>query len=65
MKVLPEEPKPIPAGTIDQQFGLWQLCPKCDGEGVVPAIGTSGTGLRDCPVCNGTKLLVRPEIKSL
>jgi len=29
------------------------LCPKCQGEGRVPSIGTSSSTTRLCPVCNG------------
>lgn len=48
----------------EKQYGMWQMCPKCEGEGQLkndPAFSTSAW--RTCPVCNGAKLLVRPEIK--
>lgn len=48
-----------------KQYGLWQVCPKCEGEGKLkndPAFSTSAW--RTCPVCNGARLLVRPEIKN-
>ncbi len=38
----------------------WQLCPKCYGEGVVDNIGSSTSLKRTCPVCNGSKLLIKP-----
>lgn len=43
----------------------YQLCPKCDAEGVVSTEGTQTSTTRICPVCNGSKLLIRPEIKSV
>jgi DnaJ-class molecular chaperone len=50
----------------DKQYGLWQLCPKCDGEGEVrrfiPATSTEASLQRPCPVCNGAKILARPVI---
>lgn len=47
-----------------KQYGMWQVCPMCDGEGQLkndPMFSTSAW--RTCPVCNGEKKLVRPEIK--
>jgi hypothetical protein len=35
----------------------WQLCPKCNGEGVCDNIGTSSSTHRMCPVCNGAKVI--------
>lgn len=48
-----------------KQYGLWQVCPKCEGEKIIP--GThydNGTVLvdRTCPLCEGEGKLVRPEI---
>jgi hypothetical protein len=46
-------------------YGLWQLCPKCDGEGRLPGVHYDGLNLstdRVCPVCNGAKILARPII---
>ncbi len=47
---------------IEKQYGYWQLCPKCDGEGIIPTIGLATATTRICPVCNGSKLLARPII---
>lgn len=41
----------------------WQLCPKCFGEGQVENNGTSSSIYRICPVCNGTKTLIKPYVK--
>jgi len=38
-------------------FQGWQLCPKCQGEGIVPCIGMSTQSYRQCPVCEGGKLI--------
>lgn len=41
----------------------WQLCPKCNGEGIIsnyPATTTNVT--RQCDVCNGAKILAKPLI---
>ena len=38
----------------------WQLCPKCFGEGQVSNVGTSSSTYRNCPVCNGNKILIKP-----
>lgn len=50
-----------------KQYGMWQLCPKCNGEGSVPGShynhDATVTINPICPVCNGARLLVRPEIK--
>lgn len=49
-----------------KHYGLYQLCPKCEGEGFSPGTHYDGESVvlnRTCPVCNGHKLLVRPEIK--
>lgn len=51
----------------DKHYGFYQLCPKCDGEKIIP--GThydNGTVLvdRTCPLCKGEGKLVRPEIKT-
>lgn len=49
----------------EKQFGYWQLCPKCDGEGYIPGTHYNGETLsvdRTCPVCNGDKILARPVI---
>ena len=35
----------------------WQLCPKCNGEGVCDNIGTSSSTHRMCPVCSGGKVI--------
>lgn len=51
-------------GNIQKQYGFYQLCPKCDGEDQIPNIGTSSSVWRMCPVCNGAKLLIRPEIQT-
>lgn len=45
-----------------KQYGFYQLCPKCDGEGSVSTNGLSTSSTRICPVCAGQKILVRPEI---
>ncbi len=34
-----------------------QLCPKCNGEGYCPEVGTSTNATRVCPVCQGAKLI--------
>lgn len=48
-------------------FGEWQLCPKCNGDGVVRdfinSCSANASFTLPCPVCNGLKLLVRPIIK--
>lgn len=46
---------------VTQQFGYWQLCPKCDGEGTVTTTSTFIL-TATCPVCNGAKILARPII---
>lgn len=46
-------------------FGFWQLCPKCNGEGYISGTHYNGETLsvdRTCPVCNGEKKLARPVI---
>ena len=43
-------------------LGEWQLCPKCNGEGICDTIGISNNTSRNCPVCNGKKILARPLI---
>lgn len=50
----------------EKHYGYWQLCPKCDGEGDVlnTPEGMYTSMMRTCPVCNGAKMLVRPEIKN-
>lgn len=45
------------------QLSEWQLCPKCFGEGQVENNGTSSSVYRICPVCNGTKTLIKPYVK--
>lgn len=35
----------------------WQLCPKCQGEGMLSNIGTSTSVNRVCDVCNGNKII--------
>ena len=35
------------------QTNLWQLCPKCNGEGTVYFLGVN----TECNVCNGQKLI--------
>lgn len=52
---------------LQKHYGFYQLCPKCDGEKIIP--GThydNGTVLvdRTCPLCKGEGKLVRPEIKT-
>lgn len=46
-----------------KHYGFYQLCPKCDGEGQITNYYPTTSAWRTCPVCNGAKLLVRPEIK--
>lgn len=46
----------------EKHYGFYQLCPKCDGWGEVQLPETSKPMFGTCPVCNGAKLLVRPEI---
>lgn len=45
-----------------KHYGFYQLCPKCNGEGEIIDRFFPLTK-RQCDVCNGSKLLVRPEIK--
>lgn len=54
-------------------FGEWQLCPKCNGQGMVlipPYVAGDATEwssttvcTHTCPVCNGAKIIQRPIIK--
>lgn len=44
----------------ETHYGLYQLCPKCEGEKVVPSSGTSTT--RTCPLCSGAGVIQRPII---
>ncbi|HRP30491.1 MAG TPA: hypothetical protein PKV73_01300 [Agriterribacter sp.] len=37
-----------------QVFGEWQLCPKCNGQGMITGVAFT------CDVCNGAKVLARP-----
>lgn len=49
---------------------LWQLCPRCDGQGHTyrppwvpgdqPTWTSNTTGSHRCPPCNGTGLVRRP-----
>jgi hypothetical protein len=60
-------PLPQSAQEDDQKFGYWQLCPKCDGEGVLYDSSFDGTIFelgRTCPVCKGAKILARPVINN-
>lgn len=52
-----------------QVFGEWQLCPKCNGQGMIEKLlylaaeetEWIGTGVAfTCDVCNGAKVLARP-----
>ena len=36
---------------------MWELCPKCHGEGMVPTVGTGTSPMRECPVCEGGLLI--------
>lgn len=36
---------------------VWQLCPKCNGEGICSTEGLSTSTTRICPVCNGGKMI--------
>lgn len=39
---------------------VWELCPKCYGEGRVPVVGTHMGGTaptKECPVCKGGLLI--------
>lgn len=49
----------------DKHYGLYQLCPKCDGEGEVrdKYAEEEDPQYCKCPICKGSKLLIRPEIK--
>jgi DnaJ-class molecular chaperone len=49
------------AERLQSNFGYWQLCPKCNGEGVLPSVTTTSAYIT-CHVCNGAKLLARPII---
>jgi len=40
----------------------WQLCPMCIGEGIVQNVGTSSSIHRTCPVCNGSRTLIKPYL---
>ena len=44
-------------GDNETLFKGWQLCPKCQGEGIVPCIGMSTQSYRQCPVCSGGKVI--------
>jgi DnaJ-class molecular chaperone len=54
-----------------KEFGEWQLCPKCNGEGETfqqrgtPGLTAFTVGFYTCPVCNGAKVLARPLIGTL
>lgn len=54
-----EQVNPMP----QKHYGFYQLCPKCDGWGEVQLPETSKPMFGTCPVCNGAKLIPRPEIK--
>lgn len=46
-------------------FGEWQLCPKCNGEGILYGViqnhdTTAITVNPTCHICNGSKLIQRP-----
>ena len=36
---------------------MWQLCPKCDGNGTIFPVGNSTTTTIECPVCKGAQLI--------
>ena len=40
----------------------WQLCPMCLGEGRIANVGTSSSTFRICPVCNGSRTLIKPYL---
>lgn len=50
--------KNIDVSYSNKQYGLYQLCPKCDGRGCVQAYGTMT--METCDVCNGDKIIPRP-----
>lgn len=62
-----------PPGTFKPTLGEYQLCPKCNGQGIVskpPYIAgdirewTSNETSFKCDVCNGEKIIQRPVIKN-
>lgn len=58
---------PNTIGNPTVQFGYWQLCPKCNGEGYIPGTHYNGETLsvdRTCPVCAGDKILARPVVNN-
>lgn len=60
----------LSAKQLEQQpakEGEWQLCPKCNGNGVLPppyAIHGTGKLTITCDVCNGHKVLQRPALSA-
>jgi len=40
----------------------WQLCPMCLGEGQTTNNGISSSTFRICPVCNGSRTLIKPYL---
>lgn len=65
--------EPMKLSKSDIQFGEWQLCPKCNGQGKVskppyaagdiPYWESATNASWVCDVCNGAKILARPIIK--
>jgi DNA polymerase-1 len=43
-------------------YGARDLCPACNGEGKVPSEKTNGRTKVNCKACDGTKLLLPPEV---
>lgn len=42
---------------VEAHMAKKQLCPKCLGEAVISAYGTTTSPFRICPVCNGARLI--------
>ncbi len=66
LDIIDKEPLPQPQQPESKpQFGEWQLCPKCMGDGHLyrynsPAIITTDASLV-CDVCNGNKVIQKPQ----
>lgn len=54
-----------PADVEQKQFGEWQLCPKCNGDGNLGRYNSPNivSEIPICDVCNGAKIIQRPIIK--
>lgn len=59
---------------ISVEYGWWQVCPKCQGQGIVSKPSWIPYGVDNwsstsaffvCDICNGAKIIERPVINPI